>query len=292
MRNRPFRQALDQHFPEAMPVTDYLASTAGALAGLGFKPDNSLVCVAACRDEIATPLFDAVGQRWGTPFSLVSLAGMLTAGRTGLAAAAHHAPTEAGRRRMVFYAMPHIGISEAGTIGEVQRPGVSGPSKACGALHALHGELTSGSIAVELDRLDAEQCLLTARLRPAIDTNTVPSLVDLVHLSAQAIEDDLWELFQQVADPSARAIDAALFTAVQVHGPGGTNYIWPRSGYVLVEANTHTIDHRPAPNRDRGTRTRKWLARGAAASTAAVLLNARQWSVSPRVGLGPSPSSE
>ncbi|MGI9599433.1 MAG: hypothetical protein ACR2QK_24935 [Acidimicrobiales bacterium] len=132
MRNRPFVKALDKHFPEAMPEADYLAGTADVLARHGFTADNTLACVAACRDEIAAPLLHDVEASWGQPFSLVSLAGMLTAGRTGLSAAVHHAPIEAGKRRMVFYAMPHIAISKAGTIGEVLRPGVTSPSRACG----------------------------------------------------------------------------------------------------------------------------------------------------------------
>lgn len=279
MRNRSFARALDQHFAGAMLEAGYVASTADVLARHGFTTDNTLACVAGCRDEIATPLINDVETSWGPPFSLVSLAGMLTAGRTGLSAAVHHAPIEGGKRRMVFYAMPHIAISEAGTVGEVRRPGVRSPSRACGALHALQQHLTSGGNELGFDHLDAEQSLLTARLVPALSAEAVPSLVDLVQLTAQTIEDDLWELFQHVA--AGQPVDGALFTGVQVHGPGGATYVWPRSGYVLVDGDVQVIDHHSpiesgSGHQDRPSRTRKWLARGAAASTAVVLLSSRR----------------
>ncbi len=278
-----FEQALAADFGGSIVQADYVGETAGALGRLGFARDNTLACVAACRDEIASSLLVDVDHLLADPFSLVSLAGMVTAGRTGLRAALAHAPVVEGRRRVVCYAMPHIAISEAGIVGEVQRPGLQAPSRACGALHAFRQQLTGDGTELGFDPLDAEQSLLSARLLPvlpALDPGSVPDLVDLVQLTAQAIEDDLWELFQQVA--AGQLVDSALFTGVQVHGPGGANYVWPRSGYVLVDGNVQVIDHRSPTgqpsggHQGRSSRTRRWLARGAAASTAVVLLSARQ----------------
>ena len=53
--------------------------------------------------------------------------------------------------------MPHIAISVDGVIGELHRPGLLVPSKACGALVAFRDELVGGTLEVSLDRFDIER---------------------------------------------------------------------------------------------------------------------------------------
>ncbi len=52
-------------------------------------------------------------------YSYMLLLGMLFLGVTGMKAAISHAPYEDGRQRYAFFAFPHIGISDRGTLGEV-----------------------------------------------------------------------------------------------------------------------------------------------------------------------------
>ncbi|MCJ7779307.1 MAG: hypothetical protein MUQ27_00620, partial [Acidimicrobiia bacterium] len=88
MADRPgFSQALQRHFPGAVLEGEFIAETALRLTGEGFSNANTLACVALCRDEITSPLFSDVERVWGPAFSFASLAGMMTAGRTGFAAA-------------------------------------------------------------------------------------------------------------------------------------------------------------------------------------------------------------
>ena len=121
--NPGFVEALDRHFPGALLEGEFLAGTASLLSSEGFSRDNTLACVALCRDEVTSPLFSDIERMWGPAFSLASLAGMVTAGRTGLAAAVQHAPIHNGRQHFVIYAMAHIAIGAGGTIGQVERPG-------------------------------------------------------------------------------------------------------------------------------------------------------------------------
>jgi hypothetical protein len=234
-----FTETLDRHFPGAVLEGEFVAETAALLTAEGFSNTNTLAGVALCRDEITSPLFSDVERVWGPAFSFASLAGMVTAGRTGLTAAIHHAPIVDGRRRLVVYAMAHIAIDPAGMIGRVDRPGISEPSSACGALVAFRDELQEGTLKVEFDRYDAEQSLLKHRLLPMIGYGNVPDLVDLTKLAAAAIEDDFREILHSLAAEWSETdrlmpTDAAMFSGIQIHGPNGVNFVWPRSAHIKV----------------------------------------------------------
>ncbi|MCL1593604.1 MAG: hypothetical protein M3132_04535 [Actinomycetia bacterium] len=242
-----FNETLEENFPGAVSKDSYLASTYQSLSAEGFSRDNTLPCVALCRDEIAGPLVRGVERYWGHTFSLVSLAGMVTAGRTGISAAMAHAPTFAGRQHVVVYAMPHIAIAADGTIGQVERSGLTGTSAACGALSLFRDGLLEGRVDIETDRLDAEQSLLSHRLLTLIPYGDIPGLVELTMLTAQAIEDDLRaivaDLLEIARSQDVSTPDHALFTGVQIHGPDATNYVWPKSAHIVIGGVERDLAH-------------------------------------------------
>ncbi len=245
--NPGFVRVLHRHFPGASHEKEFIAETASRLRDEGFTEDNTIACVALCRDEVTRSLFADVERVWGPAFSFAGLAGMVTAGRTGLAAAIHHAPIENGRRRFVIYATAHIAIDAAGTIGLVDRPGIPEPTDACGALVAFRNELQQGILTVEFDRYDTEQSLLKHRLLPLVGYGTVPDLVDLTKLAVTAIEEDLREILRSLADgwratDHAIPADAAIFNGIQIHGPDGTNFVWPLS--TRIETGGDLCDYR------------------------------------------------
>lgn len=244
MQNPEFRDTLDTQFPGAMLEMEYVAATAAQLRRHGFTRKNSLACVAICRDEIAASLALDVETAWGPAFSFASLGGMLTAGRTGFSAATAHAPIDDGKQHFVFYAMPHVAISAEGQIGSVRRDGVPGMSHACGALVGFREELESGQLDISLNQLDVEQSLLKQRLLPMIDYGAVPSLDEMTRMAAEAIERDLWSLFQAMTDQTDRSmpVDGAMFTGIQIHGPDGVNYVWPRSGHLEVDGQLSELE--------------------------------------------------
>ena len=238
-----FSRALAEFFPGALPQREFLDASVKLLAARGFTTSNTLAGVAVCRDEIAHPLLVDVETSWGPVFSLASLAGLLTAGRTGMAAAATHIPVESGRRHVVLYAMPHIALGADGTVGAVKRPGLPQPSTACGALVAFRSELLAGSLDVSIDKLDIEQSFLKLRLLPLIGFGSVPSLVELTKLTADAIEEDLWAIIESLMDGDEASVsDGAFFTGIQVHGPDGINFVWPRTGHLEVDGERTELD--------------------------------------------------
>ncbi|MEA3502542.1 MAG: hypothetical protein U9R47_07190, partial [Actinomycetota bacterium] len=120
-----------------------------------------------------------------------------------------------------------------------ERPGITEPSNACGALVAFRNELQEGTLVVEFDRYDTEQSLLKHRLLPLIGYGNVPHLVDLTKLTVAAIEDDLQEILRSLAEEwreigQAMPADVAMFSGVQIHGPEAMNFVWPLSVHVEV----------------------------------------------------------
>ena len=235
-----FRRALDRHFPGAVLESDYVTRTAEHLHESGFTATNTLAWVAVCRDEIAGTLLAEVEAVWGASFSFASLAGLPTAGRTGFSAAAHHGPIVSATQHFVAFAMPHIAISADGVIGEIRRPGLTLPSKACGVLLAFRDELARGTLAVSLDPFDIEQSYLKQRLLPMIEYGTVPDLVELTSLTADAIEHDSRSILQDVleenrAEAENPVMNIAFLTGIQIHGPERVNYGCPRRYEITID---------------------------------------------------------
>lgn len=244
--SRAFTEVLEDRFSGAVPQTRYLEATAVALGDRGFTHRNTLACVATCRDELSAPLHTEVEDLWGPSFGLSSLAGMLTAGRTGFMAAVGHAPVERGQRRLALYAMAHVGIDDDGTIGEVRRAGLAHPSHACGALAAVRDGLLSGAPPrTSLDPFDAEQSLLTRRLVSMIPSGSTPDLAELSKLTICAIDQDVWDIlarFSAAPEPGKEPLVsvAGVFTGIQIHGPRGRNYVWPHAAQ-FVEGSASSV---------------------------------------------------
>ncbi|MGE5239839.1 MAG: hypothetical protein ACM3ON_13685, partial [Chloroflexota bacterium] len=87
-----YRMILGKHFDNVLEEAAFVGQTYRNLQDCGFNADNTIACVACCRDEISQSLKALVQEAWGEAFNLSSLGGLFTAGKTGLLAAMHHAP--------------------------------------------------------------------------------------------------------------------------------------------------------------------------------------------------------
>ncbi len=211
-------------YAQSRDLTAFTAWTADALAVHGFEPGNALSIVGVCRDELMFPVEHALHEVWGPAFDMSSLGGLVFLGRSGLAAAAHHAPGADGHRRFVIVVMPHIGIDDTGRVGAVVREGQPDASTACGALVGFQSMLATGERDVRIDWDDLEMSLLSGALWERIGS------VD----AARAMAGDLWaltDLARAVASDEilrlsadllrARTADVAVFSCVVIHGPHG-----------------------------------------------------------------------
>ncbi len=225
-----FLYSLNTHFSGVLPLEDYMRKTYECLSPYGFEDENTMGMIASCRDEITDPLYEEVVRYWGKTFNCCSLAGFITMGRTGLAAATNHTPIFNKIRRFTFYAMPHIAISRYGEIGKVYREGIYKPSHACGALEAIVKELECGQINLEMDLQDLEQSIIRKKIISTLNDGEKPNLVEITKLACQIISHDIERLLSTL-DPTI--FNYAVMTGIQIHGPLDTQWIYPKDFYLV-----------------------------------------------------------
>jgi hypothetical protein len=226
---------------DSVAVDDFVTWSEWALARVGFRPSNALTLVGVCRDELMDDFDDAVAAVWGRAFHIGALAGSVLLGRTGVQAALSHVPGEDGRHRLVVFCFPHIGIGGLGTIGRVQRRGLSRASTACGALVALLDRWVEGDRVFELDADDVEQSLLCMRLASLLDDAAAPSLLDLTELVRESSVADV-RRFVDLAR-GHEPVDVAVISGIVVHVPSGPDRVARVSADVTIDGAVITLPH-------------------------------------------------
>ncbi|EAW35471.1 hypothetical protein [Lyngbya sp. PCC 8106] len=226
----PFLDAVNTHFPGSLPLKYYMKRTYDCLSQNGFEDENTMGMIAICRDELTDPLYEEVVKYWGKTFNCCSLAGFITLGKTGLAAATNHTPIFDNIRRFTFYAMPHIAISRYGEIGKVYREGIQKASHACGALETIVKELECGRLNLEMDLQDLEQSIIRQKILSSLNYGDKPNLVEITKLACQIISEDVERLLNPL-DPTI--FNYAVMTGIQIHGPLETQWIYPQNFYIV-----------------------------------------------------------
>ena len=227
-----FSEKLQLHFPGSLPIEEYMQQTTSTLKSYGFENHNTLGVIATCRDEIAETFLDEVNKYWGKPFDLRSLGGFVIAGKTGVSTILSHTPIVDSIGRFVFYAMPHIAISQEGEIGNVYREGIKQVSHACGSLSSVVEELKSGHINFQTDFDDLEQCTVRQKILSAIRYGEELNQLDITKLACQIISNDLKRILDKV---DTSVYNYAVLTGILIHGPKDTHWIHPQDCYVIDE---------------------------------------------------------
>jgi len=232
-------ELLKENFDHVVKEVDYVRKTYNLLKTFGFNDDNSIAAVCVCRDEISQTVRSIIKHVWGEAFNFSSLAGMFTAGKTGLKAAMHHAPRVEGRERYVFYVVPHIAVNEDGKTGFCKRRGIKDESSACGALCLFLDELYSGKLHIKIDEEDIEESLIKRRLIKEINYGDIPSLLELTKITRKVIQEDLEHAIGKVVDTAKS--DYSVLTGIQIHAPDA-NYIWPADSYVVMNGEKQALN--------------------------------------------------
>lgn len=222
-----YRQALEQAFPDAVPVDDYLGRVHSVVAPLGFTRDRTFAAVSICRDEMTQGLVGAVGRRWDPPFSLGGLGALPSLGRTGWQAALSHVPDTDGRGHLLVFGMPHLGIDPDGVLGQSLRPFQSHPTPTCGAMTALLNGLRHGFAPVP-EGLDDREAERLRRLVDAQDDELPDDLVGLTKLAVGAVDAEMWSELDALG--ANAEMDIAVFCGIQVHLPDLTDHIVGMTG--------------------------------------------------------------
>jgi hypothetical protein len=231
-------ELLKENFDHVVKEVDYVRKTYNLLKTFGFNDDNSIASVCVCRDEISQTVRSIIKHIWGEAFNFSSLAGMFTAGKTGLKAAMHHAPNVEGRERYIFYVVPHIAVNEDGKSGFCKRRGIKEDTSACGALCLFLDELYTGKLHIKIDEEDIEESLIKRRLIKEITYGDIPSLLELTKITRKVIQEDLEHAIEKVVDTTKS--DYAVLTGIQIHAPDA-NYIWPADSYVVMNGTKQEL---------------------------------------------------
>jgi hypothetical protein len=234
-----FEERTQERFPGAVAEIAFVKRTLEALRPHGFSKRNAIACVGVCRDELCRSMVWTAKSVWGEAFNFSSLGGLLTLGTAGFRAAHSHAPIVAGKERYVYITMPHIGISADGELGKCVRKGRHGSSAACGALTAIHEELSTDSLSLTLDHDNIEYSLIKQELLPYLHRDQLPDMGQLTKAMATLIRDELERYVELTVDTSKA--DYAVFTGIQIHCPVEGSIVWVDRAYACVDGSRHNL---------------------------------------------------
>lgn len=130
-----FESNLRKNFPGALSNSAIALRVAASLRDRGYTSTNTLFGSSLCSDEINDTAESLVGDfqnKLGVEgvFNLGGLGGLPFVGISGMGAFTSHCPVD-GKIFIVFG--PHVGISDDGTVGKVERVGKNSVSTSCGA---------------------------------------------------------------------------------------------------------------------------------------------------------------
>ncbi|MCF6199229.1 MAG: hypothetical protein L3J67_07510 [Hyphomicrobiaceae bacterium] len=230
---------VQQHFPNPVSETDFIATSASALSTVGFSSDNTLPIISVCRDEICASFVNTVETQWGKSFTLGGLGGLPFGGKTGLGAAAHHAPDTHDRERIVVYALTHIGFGPEAEVGGCVRPGMEHLNAACGALVAYSGHVVAQDKAVnKIFTDDGEYGLLIHRMEKMAKPEN-HTLIDVTNAALSVIQQDITALTEKVFNKDK--VDYAVFTGTQIHLPD-QNLVQVSDSWIIMNGERQEID--------------------------------------------------
>ena len=136
--NAAFDKLVKSSFPGAISNKALESKVASILEGKGLTPANTLLCTSLCCDELARSLEDDLNKVYGHNFNLGGLSGFPFAGNTGFGAMSAHVPDN-GYCLLVHG--PHVGITQDGVIGKVERSGIALVDNCCGSAIAASNYL-------------------------------------------------------------------------------------------------------------------------------------------------------
>ena len=130
-----FDSSLQTYFPGALTNSAIALRVAASLRDRGYTRTNTLFGSSLCSDEINDTAESLVGDlqnKLGVEgvFNLGGLGGLPFVGISGMGAFTSHAPVD-GKIFIVFG--PHVGISNDGVVGKIERVGKKSVSGSCGA---------------------------------------------------------------------------------------------------------------------------------------------------------------
>jgi hypothetical protein len=192
----PVYQALHKFFPGALPGEAVHRRSMQILQKYGFKVENTLLGTSFCPDEINNQsdcLAVYLQDYWGEVFPMGGISGTPFTGVTGFAAFSSHVADE-GNILVAFG--PHVGISEEGEVGKIERNGQANISSACGAVIGAYNACRCGWTTGSIDEssYDMQMDFCKRQIAPHADAiaRTENPMAALSHQSYQMVKNSMF----------------------------------------------------------------------------------------------------
>ena len=169
-----FDTSIRTFFPGSVPNSVVNFRVAERLKTRGYRPFNTILGTSLCSDEIDSTELSLMKQmqktltlqKDGGVFNLGGLGGVPFVGKSGFGAFLSHVPTNG---RVVILYGPHIGISNEGVVGKVERVGQEKASGACGAGIGAYKAIKAGGRGPN-DKFDYQEEYIIDELTPKLQT--------------------------------------------------------------------------------------------------------------------------
>lgn len=202
-------QTIQTSFSKALSNPELIQLLRTNLTKYQLNATNTLVATSFCADEVNRPLEHALEHlyddhtRLDLSFQLGGLAGFPFAGKTGWKAMHSHLPDDTVGHAVIVYG-PHVGISETGAVGVVNRKGQHLHTSACcgsavAAGKAIENIATNvSSIPLAPDSVDVEQTLVTSSLLPYKErlASARDPMVELPYCTFEPIDQMMTQIVQ------------------------------------------------------------------------------------------------
>ncbi len=191
---------IPHHFPNAVTIRQLEDQIVRDFIEKGLELKSSLWATSLCSDEVSNmfPEFYHLFAGPG-PFQLGGISGLPFTGVTGLKAFLSHVPTHGAA--MILYG-PHIGVSDEGQIGTVNRQNQFASSTCCGSLAAALNAIKQNQIPPTDYPLDYQQARVIQHLsnfKDDILSSEVP-LKKATELAYEAIHKKVHDILELVQD--------------------------------------------------------------------------------------------
>lgn len=204
-KNHSMYTTIPHHFPNAVTIRQLEDQIVRDFMDKGLELKSSLWATSLCSDEVSNmfPEFYHLFAGPG-PFHLGGISGLPFTGVTGLKAFLSHVPTHGAA--MILYG-PHIGVSDDGRIGHVNRQNQFASSTCCGSLAAAVNALSEDIVLPENNPFDYQQARVVQHLnqyREEILESEIPlkratelayeAIHKKLHIILEAVQDDLEDI--------------------------------------------------------------------------------------------------
>lgn len=167
-----FDTSVRTFFPGAVPNSVVNLRVSKKLSGRDYRPYNTIMGSSLCSDEIDSTALSLKQQLQrtlclkndGGVFELGGLAGVPFVGKSGFGAFLSHVPVNG---KVVILYGPHVGISNEGVVGKVERVGVPNPSTSCGAAVGAYKAIKAGGRGPN-DAFDYQEEFIIDELTPKL----------------------------------------------------------------------------------------------------------------------------